>query len=119
MGFACLNEAGDRLLHKIIPEPRLLSVQRTYIRSTGSPAEPLLETEEDRSFLRALEEMKGSAPPEYDKEPSVCFQLADDGDLICSGCVYRTERLTRCARYLSKPGSVLYGGPCPQFAGNA
>lgn len=94
VGFACLNEASERLLRHLCgnEDPQYLS--RQYVRST------------DFSYHR----------PENWTPPDLQMELADDRDLQCAHCIHRTNRLTACGKYKSKPGTVLYGGACKYFA---
>ena len=45
------------------------------------------------------------------------LEPVDDSDLYCARCRFRSkEDMTSCDKYLVKPGKVLYGAPCAQFA---
>ncbi|MCD7805727.1 MAG: hypothetical protein LUH19_00105 [Lachnospiraceae bacterium] len=45
------------------------------------------------------------------------LNLATNDDLICQNCVHCTDAVDSCAKYLRKPGAVLYGGDCKYYTG--
>lgn len=115
VGFVCLSDSSDKLLHKITPNPVLQSIQKTYIRKTDAQSELFFRREDDEAYLQTPEKMKTDSAEQSSEEPELAFELVSGENLVCKGCVHRTEKLTSCALYASKPGNVMYGGACKLF----
>ncbi len=49
-----------------------------------------------------------------DKTP--VFEMVTEDQMTCKGCIYSTGSALKCKKYAKKPGIVLYGGECGNFA---
>ena len=109
--FTCINEASDRLLHHFFPNIQPVQALRTYYTSTDGGDIPQEEEEQPRQAAPA-----GTAPDRQAYWSDLHLELADDSDLYCARCRFRSAAdMTSCEKYLVKPGEVLYGAPCAQF----
>lgn len=110
--FTCVNDASDRLLRHFFPEAEPVQAIRTYYTSTQGESD--LQNEEERP--QPLPHTT-AVPDRQAYWGDLSLEQVDDSDLSCARCRFRAaDDLLSCGKYLVKPGDVLYGAPCAQFA---
>ena len=112
--FPCLTPASERMVQYLLPAAQLSQVLKVYLCPVGSSEEPAEKEETENMSRKPIQDDTTSLFEE--RQADIQMEQVTNDTLCCADCVHLIEDdITGCAKYLRKPGAVLYGESCPMY----